>query len=101
MAKVDEKWDAGLIILSYIIAVLGSAGSLFAMQHRGNAKHWKRFFVLLQAAVSLGGCGIWSMHFIGMNALSLIHYGVLFSFFCFRFYKVYTHKLFFDMTLFL
>lgn len=31
-----------------------------------------KFILLLLSSVALGGCGIWSMHFTGMNALELI-----------------------------
>jgi len=33
-------------------------------------KRMKTFYLFL-AAVALGGCGIWSMHFTGMNALQM------------------------------
>lgn len=33
-------------------------------------KRAKRFYLLI-AAFALGGCGIWSMHFTGMNALQM------------------------------
>lgn len=34
-------------------------------------KKRSKLFYLFLASVALGGCGIWSMHFTGMNALQL------------------------------
>ena len=73
---LDESWDSGMIVVSYVVAVFGSVGSLFTMQHLQAAKNWNRYFILFQAAFSLGGCGVWLMHFFGMNALTLKHNNV-------------------------
>ncbi len=61
-----------LVVLSYVISVLGSytalqlAISIPQARDRVTAFGW-----VLGAAVALGGGGIWSMHFIAMNAADM------------------------------
>lgn len=65
-------YDASLIGLSYLIAVLGSytalqlAIAIPAAEYRSTVLGW-----VAGAAAALGGGGIWSMHFIGMNAADM------------------------------
>ena len=65
-------YDASLIGLSYLIAVLGSytalqlAIAIPAAEYRSTVLGW-----VTGAAVALGGGAIWSMHFIGMNAADM------------------------------
>ncbi len=64
------SYDPLLIALSVIIAVFG-AYTCFQMAARLSTTHglWRKA-LLAGAAVAMGG-GIWSMHFVGMLALSL------------------------------
>ncbi|KAJ0394808.1 hypothetical protein ATCC90586_001523 [Pythium insidiosum] len=64
-------WDVSTIVLSYIIAVSGSFCSNIMEQWRLPQHPRRRTFLLLAASVALGGCGIWSMHFTGMQAYEL------------------------------
>lgn len=65
------KYSLPLVLLSYFISFLGS---LLALQSakwmfRKNGTLDREFATC--AAVALGGIGIWSMHFIGMQAYRL------------------------------
>lgn len=69
--SVNTSWDPGLIALSFAFAVIGSFVALSAATRiragRG-ALDWSN---VLAVGVSLGGVGVWSMHFIGMLALRM------------------------------
>jgi NO-binding membrane sensor protein with MHYT domain len=62
-AVVEYRYDLALVALSFIISVLGSYVALALASARG--KGGDKVF---GPAVALGGCAIWSMHFIGMAA---------------------------------
>lgn len=68
----EIQYQPLLVALSYLISVLGSytalqlAIAIPQARERGAALGW-----VLGAAVALGGGGIWSMHFIAMNAADM------------------------------
>lgn len=68
----EIQYEPFLVALSYVISVLGSytalqlAIAIPQARDRGAAFGW-----VLGAAVALGGGGIWSMHFIAMNAADM------------------------------
>lgn len=66
---VPLSFDLGLTVLSYITAVAGSFAALVcASRIRSiDAGHMRTGYIVL-AAIALGGVGVWSMHFIGMQA---------------------------------
>ncbi|HEY1229191.1 MAG TPA: MHYT domain-containing protein [Ramlibacter sp.] len=69
---MTPSYDVGFVVLSYLISVIGAFIALTAVermrtQPTGSARHLN----LAAAAVSLGGIGIWTMHFIGMLSLRL------------------------------
>ncbi len=66
----QTSYNFGLVALSYIIAVIGSFVALTAAQ-RIQKKGQMHMLNLIAASVSLGGIGVWSMHFTGMLALNL------------------------------
>jgi NO-binding membrane sensor protein with MHYT domain len=70
---VEQHFDAGLIVLSYIISVIGAQTTLELLGRRTSIKGYYNLFLLCGAALAMGCVGIWSMHFIGNNALKL-HY---------------------------
>ena len=55
-----------LLFLSYVTAVVGSTIGLACAQHSRGATGSARIGWLALAALSIGGVGIWLMHFIGM-----------------------------------
>ena len=63
--QLDMHWDASLIILSYLVSVQASYTTAFILRlQRGLGMY-------LLASLCLSTCGIWSMHFIGMAAMSM------------------------------
>ncbi len=92
MIVAQTHYDTDRILLSFVISFLGAymATSLceqlrayYIRNHEKNFLIMAKWIVLI--GVSLGGIGIWSMHFIGMSALSLehgrvdIHYNIAIS----------------------
>ncbi len=67
-----HHYHIGLVILSYLVSFVGSYASLcFVTQALNQEKKEKRIPWLLIAAITAGGCAIWTMHFIGMMALNI------------------------------
>ncbi|KAI9591342.1 hypothetical protein BDF19DRAFT_426373 [Syncephalis fuscata] len=68
----NVKWDYAIIFLSYLVSVQGAWTTCQVLYQvhktRGNAR--KNAWLAL-AAVALGGCAIWGMHFVGMLALEI------------------------------
>ena len=62
-AVVEYQYDLALVALSFLISVLGSYVALSLASARGKERD-----KVFGPAVALGGCAIWSMHFIGMAA---------------------------------
>jgi NO-binding membrane sensor protein with MHYT domain len=62
-AAVAFQYDFLLVAMSFLTSVFGSyvALRLASAQDKGQDRS-------LAAAVALGGCGVWAMHFIGMTA---------------------------------
>ncbi|KAJ0392306.1 hypothetical protein P43SY_006502 [Pythium insidiosum] len=76
---IHQHWSGAIILLSYVIAVTGSYSSAFISripiqvmeQWRVAESKRAKFVLLLLSAMCLGGSGIWSMHFTGMQALHM------------------------------
>ncbi|KAI9364200.1 hypothetical protein BD770DRAFT_309575, partial [Pilaira anomala] len=66
-----QHFDPGLVALSYVISVIGSMTTLELLQRRTHIRGSYNWFLLFASAVSMGGVGIWSMHFIGNNSLTI------------------------------
>ncbi|KAI8144161.1 hypothetical protein BJV82DRAFT_667992 [Fennellomyces sp. T-0311] len=66
-----QTFDAGIIIVSYFISVIGALTTLELLTQRTHYKGAYNWFLLLAAAFCMGGVGIWSMHFIGNNSLRI------------------------------
>ncbi|WP_394751902.1 MHYT domain-containing protein [Crenothrix sp.] len=64
-------YSFSLVLLSYIIAVVGSLMALIATRDALLRPENSRRGLILLAALSLGGVAIWSMHFIGMLAFDM------------------------------
>jgi NO-binding membrane sensor protein with MHYT domain len=72
---VKVQWSGGLIFVSFVLAFMGAYSTVcLAEQHRiaGSlkAKVFTQPMYLVMMAISMGGGCIWSMHFIGMSAVS-------------------------------
>jgi class 3 adenylate cyclase/NO-binding membrane sensor protein with MHYT domain len=63
--ELPFEWSPGLIIISYLVAVAASYSTVTLLQLRLHPA------MVVLAAFNLSVAGIWSMHFIGMEALHL------------------------------
>jgi len=68
--SLHGTYDYFLVILSYLIAVAASYSALDLAGRVNNSKGKNRLLWLVFGALSMG-LGIWSMHFVGMLALTL------------------------------
>ncbi|GAM27037.1 hypothetical protein SAMD00019534_102120 [Acytostelium subglobosum LB1] len=66
---IEATWSWGLILASYLVSVMGSYTYFQVLDQYPTARGWmmKELYLAL-ASITLGGCAIWSMHFIGMMA---------------------------------
>jgi len=74
MAQVHEhihgSYDIILVLFSYIVAIVASYTVLDLVDRISTSKGIRRWIWMLFGAIAMG-MGIWSMHFVGMLALSL------------------------------
>lgn len=68
---LSPSYKVSLVLLSYILAVVGSFIALTAARRIRYGEQGVSLFNLLAASTALGGIGVWSMHFTGMLALNL------------------------------
>ncbi|CAO3614723.1 unnamed protein product [Cunninghamella blakesleeana] len=66
-----QIFNGGIVFVSYIISVIGSMTTLELLSRRTHIRGRNNWYLLLSAALSMGGVGIWSMHFIGNNSLTI------------------------------
>jgi NO-binding membrane sensor protein with MHYT domain len=65
------KYALETVALSYVISFFGSLLALLCAKKMVRSNGTLDFGMLAAASVTLGGIGIWSMHFIGMVAYRL------------------------------
>ncbi|KAK2873657.1 hypothetical protein FQN49_002190 [Arthroderma sp. PD_2] len=68
---VHQSFHAGFIVLSYIVSLVGCATCLELLHRRTARLGLYNWYLLITAAVCMGGIGIWCMHFIGNCAIRL------------------------------
>ncbi|KAI8067843.1 hypothetical protein BC940DRAFT_300581 [Gongronella butleri] len=66
-----QQFNGGIVFVSYIISVIGSMTTLELLSRRTHIRGRVNWFLLFAAALSMGSVGIWSMHFIGNNSLTI------------------------------
>ena len=67
---LSVKWEASFIFLSYVYAMMGAYLTVMCIRRLFNVRDFKWFLALSTiAGLGLGGCGVWTMHFVGMKAL--------------------------------
>ncbi|EQA37241.1 PAS domain S-box protein [Leptospira inadai serovar Lyme str. 10] len=69
---LDSSYDPGLIVLSILVAIFSSyiALRMVGQPLPESISPASRFLILFAAGIALG-CGVWSMHFIGMLSFKL------------------------------
>ncbi|CAG1994736.1 unnamed protein product [Fusarium graminearum] len=68
---VPKEYNAGYVALSYLISLVGAASTLELINRRSWFNGISNHVVLVSSAITMGGISIWSMHFIGNQALTL------------------------------
>ena len=68
-----QEWQWAYVLGSFLVAVVGSSTSLLILKQRTSAAGLRHHLLLLAGATSFGAVGVFSMHFVGMEALHLIH----------------------------
>lgn len=68
-----QKFKPGVIVLSYVIAFVGSLCTLELLVRRTNNAGWRNRLLLTSAGVCFGGVSTFAMHFVFNNSLSLHH----------------------------
>ncbi|KAI0125311.1 hypothetical protein BJ170DRAFT_584523 [Xylariales sp. AK1849] len=69
---VPVSWNVGFVVLSYVVSLLGAGSTLELINRRTSLKGLYNHFLLVGAAISMGGIAIWSMHFIANRAIILV-----------------------------
>ncbi|KAI8332865.1 hypothetical protein BC941DRAFT_505014 [Chlamydoabsidia padenii] len=67
-----QQFNGGIIFVSFVISTIGSMTTLELLRRRTHIRGRKNWYLLLSAALAMGSVGIWSMHFIGNNSLTLL-----------------------------
>ncbi|KAI1076497.1 FAD dependent oxidoreductase-domain-containing protein [Whalleya microplaca] len=70
---VPRAFNAGFVIISYIVSLTGAASTLELLNRRTSRNGLFNHVILFSAAVTMGGIAIWCMHFIGNRAIVLGH----------------------------
>ncbi|UZJ54629.1 hypothetical protein CBS101457_003949 [Exobasidium rhododendri] len=63
---IPQHYNAGVIVASVAVAILGSYVTLFVLGKRTGNSGARNVFLLLLGATTMSFVGIWGMHFIGM-----------------------------------
>ncbi|KAL2853275.1 hypothetical protein BJY01DRAFT_78737 [Aspergillus pseudoustus] len=71
VGSISVSYLPGYIILSYVVSVMGCTTTLELLHRRTSAAGFYNWYLLLTSAISMGGIGIWCMHFIGNRAIVL------------------------------
>lgn len=75
---LTPTYQIPLVVLSYVIAVIGSLIALTAARRIVGKDGRVSYYNAATAGVALGGIGVWAMHFVGMLAIQL-NMGVAYS----------------------
>ncbi|KAJ6436979.1 MHYT domain-containingsignaling protein [Purpureocillium lavendulum] len=76
---VPYTFNGGFVFLSYVISLIGTSSTLELMRRRTSHRGFYNLWLLIGAAISMGGIAIWSMHFIGNRAIYMLDGGEAFQ----------------------
>lgn len=68
---LNHTYSTSLVILSFVVATCGSGFAIFVVNAKSSIQSERTRQMLLLAGAVAFGLSVWSMHFIGMLALSL------------------------------
>ncbi|KAI9468932.1 MAG: hypothetical protein EXX96DRAFT_589771 [Benjaminiella poitrasii] len=67
-----KSYNGGIVFVSYLIAVVGAQTTLELLSRRTHIRGAYNWFLLTASAFTMGAVGVWSMHFVGNNSLTLV-----------------------------
>ncbi|KAK4153769.1 hypothetical protein C8A00DRAFT_15022 [Chaetomidium leptoderma] len=70
---IAVTFDPTLLVLSYLISLVGAASTLELIHRRTSRRGYYNNLLLFCAAITMGGVAIWSMHYIGNRATTLLN----------------------------
>ncbi|KAL8687669.1 MAG: hypothetical protein Q9218_006223 [Villophora microphyllina] len=70
---IRHTYNPGYILLSYFVSFVGCWTALKLLNRRTSRHGYYNWYLLLAAAVAMGGVAIWSMHFIGNRAITMLN----------------------------
>jgi len=73
---VMPSYSAGFIVLSYIVSLTGCATTLELLHRRTSRFGLYNWYLLISSSITMGGIGIWCMHYIGNRAIVLENGGL-------------------------
>ncbi|WRT65474.1 uncharacterized protein IL334_002417 [Kwoniella shivajii] len=71
--ELNQRFSPGFIVLSYVIAFVGSLCTLELLVRRTTNSGWRNQLLLTSAGFCFGAVSTFAMHFVFNNALSLHH----------------------------
>jgi len=66
-----QQWEWSYALASFFVALVGSGTSLLIIKQRTSASGLRNLLYLLAGATTFGAVAVFSMHFVGMEALRL------------------------------
>ncbi|EAQ91785.1 hypothetical protein CHGG_00020 [Chaetomium globosum CBS 148.51] len=70
---IPVTFDPSLLVLSYVISLVGAASTLELIHRRTSRRGYYNNLLFFGAAITMGGVAIWSMHYIGNRATTLLN----------------------------
>ncbi|GAW14784.1 hypothetical protein ANO14919_041870 [Xylariales sp. No.14919] len=68
---VPRSFHPGFVVLSFLVSFIGAISTLELINRRTSRNGFLNHVFLVSAAVTMGGISIWSMHFVGNQAIVL------------------------------
>lgn len=68
---IPQTYSTHLVVLSYVIAAVGSYIALSATQKMRKQTGTAYTYSMLVAGIAFGGIAVWAMHFVGMLAMKI------------------------------
>ncbi|PWY84864.1 MHYT domain signaling protein [Aspergillus heteromorphus CBS 117.55] len=65
------SYMGGFIFLAYVVSVMGCTTTLELLHRRTSRAGLYNWYLLLTSSITMGGVGIWCMHYIGNRAIVL------------------------------
>ncbi|KAL2151770.1 hypothetical protein VTH82DRAFT_6868 [Thermothelomyces myriococcoides] len=70
---VPVSVNPALLVLSYIVSLVGAMSTLELIHRRTSRRGYYNNLLLFGAAITMGGVAIWSMHYIGNRATTMLN----------------------------